>query len=57
MAAALAGLLLLVVKDEGTRIFSYWVGGTILVVALALVIAGLWLILREALGTRQPRHQ
>jgi hypothetical protein len=56
MVAALIGLFLLVVKDEGTRLFPYWIGSTILVGALALVIAGLFLILRKALGTRQPRH-
>ena len=56
MVTALIGLFLLVIKDEGTRLFPYWIGSTILLGALALVIAGLFLILRKALGTRQPRH-
>ena len=37
MVTALIGLFLLFIKDEGTRLFPYWIGSTILLGATLLI--------------------
>ena len=52
------GLILLLLRDEGPnapRLLPFWIGGSVILGALAIVLAGLWLLGRKGFGQRPAK--